>query len=283
MLFFVLVISCGMVFMHPVCLGLSFLCAFAYAVYLNGRRALRFNLRFMLPLLVVTALLNPVFNHEGATILTYLRDGNPLTLESILYGVAAALMLVTVISWFSCFNTVMTSDKFVFLLGRVIPALSLVLALSLRLIPRYRTQIGVIANAQRCVGRDISSGNLWQRARHGIRILSIMVTWALENAIETADSMKSRGYGLAGRTAFLLYRFTRRDLIALVFLLACGGYVIGGAGLGGLRFQYFPLMEGVTLEPFTLSLYLVYLALGIMPLVIGLREDVRWKRLQSSI
>ena len=35
-----------------------------------------------------------------------------------------------------------------------------------------------------------------------ITILSIMVTWCLENAIETADSMKSRGCGLPGRSAF---------------------------------------------------------------------------------
>ena len=46
-----------------------------------------------------------------------------------------------------------------------------------------------------------ASGSLLQRLKNAITILSIMVTWALENAIETADSMKSRGYGLPGRTA----------------------------------------------------------------------------------
>ena len=77
------------------------------------------------PLLLFSAVLNPLFNHEGATILTYLPDGNPLTLESMLYGVSAAAMMVTVILWFSCYNSVMTSDKFLYLFGRVIPALSL--------------------------------------------------------------------------------------------------------------------------------------------------------------
>jgi energy-coupling factor transport system permease protein len=272
-----------MFFMHPVCLGLSFVCAFAYAVYLNKGKALRFTLRFLLPLLVITALVNPAFNHEGVTILTYFPNGNPLTLESILYGMAAALMLITVISWFSCFNTVMTSDKFVYLFGRVIPALSLVLSLSLRLVPRYRAQIRVIADAQKCVGRDLSHGSILQRARQGIRILSIMVTWALENAIETADSMKSRGYGLAGRTAFSIYRFTRKDVIAAVFLLVCGGYVIIGAVFGGLYFQYFPMAEGAGAGPFAISLFVVYLALCLTPLAINFQEDSRWKRSRSSI
>ena len=71
----------------------------------------------MLPLLLLTALINPAFNHEGQTILTYLSNGNPITLESIVYGVAAAAMLVAVICWFSCYNSVMTSDKFVYLFG----------------------------------------------------------------------------------------------------------------------------------------------------------------------
>ena len=61
----------------------------------------------MLPLLIITALINPAFNHEGGTILTYLRDGN-FNVESITYGIAAAVMLITVISWFSCYNAVMT-------------------------------------------------------------------------------------------------------------------------------------------------------------------------------
>ncbi len=66
---------------------------------------------------------NPAFNHEGATILAYLPSGNPLTLEFIVYGLSAAVMMASVILWFSCYNAVMTSDKFVYLFGRVIPAL----------------------------------------------------------------------------------------------------------------------------------------------------------------
>ena len=75
--------------MHPVSLIVSLACALAYAVYLNGRSAVRFSLRFMLPMMLIAAVTNPTFNHEGATILTYLPSGNPLTLESILYGLAA--------------------------------------------------------------------------------------------------------------------------------------------------------------------------------------------------
>mgnify|MGYP003757085061 FL=1 len=282
-LYFTLVLLFSMFFMHPACLGISLLCAFCYSVYLNGKKALRFNVKYMLPMLIVTALINPAFNHEGGTILTYLRDGNPLTLESITYGIAAAVMLITVICWFSCYNAVMTSDKFVYLFGRVIPALSLILSMTLRFVPRFKAQLKVVSNAQRCIGRDVSNGSLLQRAKHGIRILSVMVTWALENAIETADSMKSRGYGLPGRTAFSIYRFDRRDKNAMLFLLFCGGYIISGAFMDGLYWRYFPTMKGVGLMPYPVSLYFCYFALCLAPVVINIKEDRKWKAIQSKI
>ena len=205
-LYFGLVMVFSMCFMHPAYLVISLVSAITYSVYLKGRRAVRFSLIYMLPMLLFAALVNPAFNHEGATILTYLPTGNPLTLESITYGFAAAAMLAAVVSWFSSYNEIMTSDKFVYLFGRIIPALSLVLSMTLRFVPKFRAQIKTVSEAQRCIGRDVSDGSILQRVKNGITILSIMITWSLENAIESADSMKSRGYGLKGRTAFSIYR-----------------------------------------------------------------------------
>ena len=71
----------------------------------------------MLPVCLLAAAANPLFSHAGATMLFYLKDGNPVTLESIVYGLASGLMLAGVISWFSVFHEVMTSDKFMFLFG----------------------------------------------------------------------------------------------------------------------------------------------------------------------
>ncbi|WP_330587010.1 energy-coupling factor transporter transmembrane component T [Aminipila butyrica] len=280
--YFGLVLAFSMIFVHPVCLGISLICALTYAIYLNGKKAVRFSLLFMLPVFVITVLMNPAFNHEGGTILTYLPSGNPLTLESMVYGMVAATMLIGVISWFSCYNAVMTSDKFVYLFGRVIPALSLILSMVLRFVPRFKTQLQVVSNAQRCIGRDISSGGVLQRARKGLTILSVMVTWSLENAIETADSMKSRGYGLEGRTAFSIYSMDRRDGIALLFLTVCGLYIIAGAFAGGLYFRYFPTIKGVSPGLYPFSLFICYAALCLMPVILNVAADARWRALETG-
>ena len=282
-LYYALVLLFSMCLMHPVYLIISLVGALAYDIYLKGRKAMRFAVMGLLPMAVLAALVNPAYNHEGATILTYLPSGNPLTLESMLYGVAAAVMLASVILCFSSYNEVMTSDKFVYLFGRVIPALSLVLSMALRFIPKFKSQMDVVAEAQSCIGRDTKTGSVFQRVGNAVKIFSIMVTWSLENAIETADSMRSRGYGLPGRTAFSIYRFDDRDKTALAWLIFCGAYILSGWLAGGMYFRYYPTVKTVTWTPLTISFMFVYLALVLTPVILDRKEDRQWQSLQSKI
>ena len=282
-LFFALVLAYSMVLMHPVCLAVSLLGALLYAGQLEGRRALARHLRVALPVLLLAALVNPAFNHAGVTILIYLPSGNPLTLESMFYGVAAAAMLASVVLWFSSYNEVMTSDKFVYLFGRIIPALSLVLSMALRFIPKFKAQMQVVSEAQACIGRDTKNGSVFQRVGNAVKIFSIMVTWSLENAIETADSMRARGYGLPGRTAFSIYRFDDRDKAALAWLIFCGAYLLSGWMAGGTYFRYYPTVKAAAWTPMTVSFMCVYLALVLTPVILDRKEDRQWNSLQSTI
>ena len=232
---------------------------------------------------LLTAFINPAFSHQGMTTLMYFPSGNPLTLESLLYGLSAGTMLATVLLWFKNFNRVITSDKFIYLFGRIIPALSLVLSMTLRFIPKFRTQLQAVTDAQKSIGRDISEGSLWHRTKIAITVLSIMVTWALENAIETADSMKSRGYGLRGRTAFSIYRFDDRDKMAMIFLGFCGFYLLAGSMVSAFGFRYFPSIRYVGLDTVTLSFQFVYLILCLMPVVLNYLEERKWKAIHSKM
>ena len=281
--YFTLVLMFSMFFMHPVYLTVSLLCAAAFSIRLSGKSALRPQLKFLLPTVLAVALINPAFSHAGVTILAYLPSGNPLTLESIVYGTAAAVMLAAVILWFSCFNVVMTTDKFVYLFGRVIPAMSLVLSMAFRFVPRFAAQFREVSEAQRCIGRDLSEGSAVERIKKAASIVSIMVTWSLENAAQTADSMKSRGYGLSGRTAFSVYCLDGRDKALLVWLLLCGFYIACGWAAGGIEFHYYPMITGAALGAFQLSFMLAYLLLCLTPIVLDAVEDIKWKHSSSEI
>ncbi|MBQ4316926.1 MAG: hypothetical protein IJC20_01635 [Clostridia bacterium] len=110
-----------------------------------------------------------------------------------------------------------------------------------------------------------------------------MITWSLENAIETADSMKSRGYGLKGRTAFSIYRFDERDKYTLVWFAFCGLFLLSGVILSAFGFSYFPNIEYAPLDLTTIPFYIVFFALCITPVVINLKEEIKWKTLISKM
>lgn len=276
--FFCAVIAFTMIFMNPVCLVISCIASLAYSIRLNGIKQVKFNLKYMLPLMLVTALINPAFNHSGVTIIAYLPTGNALTLESIIYGIAASVMLVSAVNWFSCWNSVMTTDKMTYLFGRVIPTLSLVFSMSMRFVPRFTKQLKKVTEAQKCIGRSTDEGSVAERIKNGITVLSIMVTWSLENAVETADSMKSRGYGLKGRTSFSIFTFDDRDFRAFVVIVLCASAVAICGILGILNFRYLPDIYG-ELNVYAAAVSVVYTLLMFMPCVLDVMEKRKWKRL----
>ena len=282
-IFFAFVLMLSMFVMNPVCLALSLVCAFVNAVYLNGIKTVKLCLKFIMPMMLLIIIINPVFNHQGVTILTYFPWDNPLTLESIIYGIASAALLSSVVLWFSVFNSVITSDKLVYLFGRIIPSLSLVLSMSLRFVPKFSAQFKNVRNAQRCIGRDISDGSVINRIKNGIRIISIMLSWSMENAIETADSMKSRGFGLKGSTAYSIYRFDRRDLPVLIIVALLGVTVSVSAITGVIDFNYYPSIKGNLTDALSLATFFLYGILMLIPTILNAWEGIKWKRLRSAI
>ena len=280
--YFCMVILFSMIFLHPIIMVISFTAAFAYSVHLNGKGAVKFNLTFVIPMMLVAAMVNPLFNHSGMTILYYFRD-NPITLESIVYGLATGFMFGSVIIWFSCYNAVITSDKFIYIFGKIIPAMSLVFAMILRFIPKFKAQIRIVSNGQKCIGRDITNGTLLQRISHGIKIVSIMITWALENGIDTADSMRARGYGLPGRTSFSIFRFDSRDKIMGAAGMVLLGVVAFAAVKGENTIQFFPYIKMSETSSSGFLGYMAYSLLCFGPMLIDLEDQLRWNRREAAV
>ena len=281
--YFILVLAFAMFVMHPVFLAVSCVSSFLYYIYLKGKRAFKTALCMMLPVFILSAVINPLFNHRGVTLIMYFSTGNPLTLESIIYGLASGVLLVSVMNWFSCYQVVMTSDKFIYLFGKIIPAMSLVFSMVLRFVPKFKNQITKVSDAQKCIGRDVSNGNVLQRAKHGMKILSIMTTWALENSVETADSMKSRGYGLRGRTNFSIYRFDSRDKLMLFSLVFMGGTIMAGILTKKVHFLYYPMLQMNPITVWSLIVYCFYGVLCLLPVILDIVEDIKWRHLKSEI
>jgi len=279
--FFVAAIGLSMFFMHPVYLAITIFSAISLNIALRRQPFLK-DWKLYVPLFFLMAIINPMISHNGQLVLLYI-NGNALTVEAIMYGIAIATMIVAIMLWFSCYNVMMTSDKFIYLFGKVSPALSLTLSISLRLVPRFKHQLAQIVQAQKVIGMDYTAGSLWHRIKCTVRILSILITWALDNAIDTADSMKARGYGVKKRTAFSLFIFERRDgyVLAIIILLFLSN--VTASFIGTTTFYFYPTFGVIKWDIVSILFYGSYFILLSIPLAIEIRGALKWRSLKSTM
>ena len=286
-LYFVVVMGCSMFMMHPIFLILSLAGGFLYHLYLNNDKALKTGITFYGPVFLLCAFINPVFNHKGVTIITYLPSGNPLTLESFVYGLATGVMLVTILNWFVCYQSVMTSDKFIYLFGKIIPAMSLVLSMAFRFVPKFQNQLKKVSDSQKVMEagpkESLENQGVIKKSKKGMHILSILITWSLENSVITADSMRSRGYGLRGRNNFTIFRFDTRDKILTIVLCLTSVIVLAGIFTKQIGFLYYPMIHVNETSPVAMTIYISYGILCFMPWLINKTEDIKWHYLRSKI
>lgn len=277
-IYFVAIIGFTMFFMHPIFLGISLISAIIYVAYLQGLNGIKNNLLMSIYIIVMVVLVNMLVSSNGETILFYIANKS-ISLESIYYSIASSVMFITVFMWFSCYNKIMTSDKFIYLFGKRFPSLSLIISMVFRLIPNFKIQTKKIKDAQKAMGRNFDEGTVLEKIKNGIKLISILITWALENSIETVDSMKARGYGLDERSNFSIYKFEKRDKIYLSILLLLLGIIISGVFYGESYINYFPSFIMRDRNLYSYVIYTTYGILGIFPIIINVQRNFLWKKI----
>lgn len=280
--YFCAVIIISMFSMSPVFLVLTFVVGFSYSIVLGGWKAVRFNLIFAVPVLLLTMIINPLSNHRGVTVLFYL-NGNAITLEAIIYGLASAAMLVSVVMWFSCFNKIMTSDKIIYLFGRVIPVIALLLSMCFRFIPLLKARFREIHDGQKCMGRRFRKREIVKKGRLLGKEISILIAWSLEAAIDTSDSMEARGYGLRGRTSFHIFKFSKRDCNMLILIVVLAAVVLSGCFLGVNNIYYYPAIVYPTSWQLILPFAVSYFILLILPIFMDIKGERKWRKLSLEM
>lgn len=277
LIYFVSAIVCTIWFHHPVFLGISYICAFVYSVKLNGKKTLIFNL-CLIPLIFVYAAWYSYYNHFGITNLRQNFIGNQITLEAVVYGVVRGVTVAAVIMFFSCVFAVVSSDKVVYLFGRISPRLSLFLSIILRSIPRIRERARKIEISREGIGKGFCQGNIFQRFFHGLSIVSIVITWTLEDFVESTVSMKSRGYSLRGRTAFSIYRFDNRDRSFVVMIFLCLTFVAAAIMLDQTEIYYDPEIIINPVTPVSFVFYGAYAVLLLLPMGLQIVGEMRYRK-----
>lgn len=278
--YFLTVTGIAMFCMNPLLLSVSLLGAILFFLFRNGRKHGRTHFIWLL-MFFFMALINPLVSHNGVTVLFVLND-SPITLEATLYGLTASGMVIAVLYWFRSFTQIMTSDKLLYLFCKLSPKLALVLSMGLRYVPLLSKQTKKVNDTQTALGL-YKEDNIFDRIKGGLRVFSVMISWALENGIVTADSMTARGYGTGKRSHFSIFRFRKSDCSLLIITLILGTMTCAAIGTGALDFTFYPSVNPADITVMSYSGYISYGVLVLLPTIIGAGEKIKWKFLKSKI
>jgi len=280
LIYFSFVIGITMFSMTPYFLIATLVTSWIYSVLLKGKKILKQNAYISIFTILLTAVLNVFFTHEGVTILFYIND-NAITMESLIYGLSSGVMLASVIIWFTGFNVVMSADKLIFIFGKAAPVLGLTLSMIFRYVPLLKERYSEIHMGQMCLGRGKEKG-FFNKIRQFGKEVSILVSWSLESSIESADSMEARGYGLKGRTSFNLYRVERRDVVFISVMTLMGTVVIILNLLGKNSISFYPVYKYSmsVWNGLTLGAYIILVG---MPIVMDIYGEAKWRRSDLAI
>ncbi|MBQ9248228.1 MAG: energy-coupling factor transporter transmembrane protein EcfT [Ruminococcus sp.] len=274
--YYLCVLAITMFSMNPLILCISLLTSVIVSAvqHTAARRAHLFSLAVF----IVAAIINPIAVHKGMTVLFYV-NGRPFTLEAIVYGLAAAAMLTASLYRLRSMSKSLTSDKVLYLFGRFSPKIALILSMTLRFVELLKQRWRKIRDTQRTLGL-YDDGTLIDLLRGNARILSVLITWTLENGIITAESMESRGYGTGRRTSYATYKIHAADVAAIAVCAILTTLAVFGVSQSTTI--YYPFLQMELFTPWGMAGAAAFLLLSILPLILDAKEAARWHLLLSK-
>jgi energy-coupling factor transport system permease protein len=170
--------------------------------------------RVSLMILVFSTFFNMLTAHVGQTVLGELPAGwpligGPITLEAAAYGFLSGLRLVTLLSFFLAFNSIVPVAQLTGLAPAALHEMGLVMLIAITYVPETARQFRRIRDAQAIRGHRLRGFRDWRP------ILIPLLIAGLERALNLAETMVSRGYGHASAAAVPL----RPQLLLLIGLL----------------------------------------------------------------
>ncbi|WP_186668151.1 energy-coupling factor transporter transmembrane component T [Sporosarcina sp. BP05] len=266
----------AMYFNHPLFLLVACLVLIGVNSTHDKGKALKKWIPMLIGMSTIIILVNPFLNSRGTTIFFYFR-GKQVTLEATMYGIVMALSLVIILLMFISFNLILNGNKFLFVFSKFLPKTAFLTMLVIRFVPLLKRRFDEINDVQRIRGMTIASGTIRERAKSAMVMLQILLTWSLEEAIETADSMKARGYGIGKRSPYVPYKMDKRDKGWLLTLMLLFSVCIAGGIFGYGKIIIYPELGTLQFYLFDWVMLVCMTLLMSFPLLVEGREQVKWK------
>ena len=251
-------------------IALSLAGGLAYGLATRGVARTLGALRWQLPVILIIAVLNPLFSASGSTEL--FRIGmRAVYLESMVYGLCMGGLFVASVLWFEAAASMLEYDKVLALLGNAAPVLALMISMCMRLIPQFLRRGRTVLAVQDAI--DVPGRAPADPVRSRLRASSVLMGWGMEDSLERADAMRSRGWGAATRrTTYARYRLGRGDVAALVGLAVFGAAAVAVAWTATTQYSFYPQLS----VPAPWLGYVVYAAWMVLPCVLHAIDEKRF-------
>lgn len=279
-IYFLIIFVVTVISRNPVFIVISFVCACFFMAMLKGTGEMLVMVLKMTLFIVAASLINPLLSHYGATPLFFINDA-AYTKEAMVYGFFLALMLAAILMWSGCFNYVNDSEKTLYVASKFSGTISIILSMSLRFIPMLKEKAGEIKNARKAAGLYCTD-SIIEHIKSDLTIISVLLTWAAENSVDTAASMKARGFGAAKRKNYCIYKIRSRDVLLLISQAVYTFMIIAAFRNDLFVFRYYPHIERIIPDLFSIAFYTITLLFGFIPLFIEIKGRMIWKSLKSQ-
>ncbi len=269
-LYMVLTLGLTMFSMQPVLIALSLAGGLAYGFATRGTVRTLGALRWQLPVILIIALVNPLFSASGSTEL--FRIGmRAVYLESLVYGLCMGGLFVASVLWFEAAASMLEYDKVLALLGNAAPVIALMISMCMRLIPQFLRRGRTVLAVQDAI--DMPGRKPADPVRSRLRASSVLMGWGMEDSLERADAMRSRGWGAVPRRAtYARYWLGRSDVVALVGLALFGAVAVAVAWTATTQYSFYPQLS----VPAPWQGYVVYAVWMALPCVLCAIDEKRF-------
>lgn len=261
---------------NPVYIVIIIVSVFLLSIIDGCYKDLLLYIKLMIPIIFFIVILNPFLNHNGNTLIFGTKSlpiigSIRITVESLAYGFFMALRMIGVTVVLGFGNLIVHPDRALNFFSKYMGKSALLMSMTFRLFPSILISYNNIIQIEKMRGNDVFHKKLIKRLKNQSNIVNILFLSCLEDAVDMAESMYSRGYGVGRRSQYFYEKLSKYDkiymLIYIIIFVLLSVLQIKGYN----RFDFFPNLDNpfLNLSGYSLLMIILFYMLAFI--------DWRWK------
>lgn len=187
----------------------------ALVIYKDTKK-LSLGLKIFFPLAIITTLINILFVKAGSRVLITIL-GKQITLETFLYAIFMSMKILVILYLFYVLSNMLNSDKALSYFSKKSPKITLIVLLSLKLVPNMTKRMNTLKEVYLTRGVDLESTSKKERIKANIPVLSVLLEDSLEGAFDIGESAYVRGFLSGKRSEYEKSTLKLKDFLLIIY------------------------------------------------------------------